>query len=109
MKKPIILFFIFHFSLFTLSFAQQSSPISSGTFDVMQARWLGPGTMSGRISAIAGNDKDGKTIYVGCAGGGVWKTTNAGASFKSIFDKYVQSIGAIALDPNDASTVYVGT
>ena len=96
-------------SLFNLCNAQQKSPVNSGTFDVMQARWLGPGTMSGRISAIAGNPADGKTLYVGCAGGGIWKTTNAGASFKSIFDKYVQSIGAIALDPNDANTVYVGT
>jgi len=97
------------FSLSTICGAQQKNPINSGTFDVMQARWLGPGTMSGRITAIEGNAKDGKTIYVGCAGGGVWKTTNAGASFKSVFDKYVQSIGAIAMDPSDASTVYVGT
>lgn len=109
MKKPIISILAFSFSLFTICDAQQKSPINSGTFDVMQARWLGPGTMSGRITAIVGNPADGKTLYVGCAGGGVWKTTNAGASFKSVFDKYVQSIGAIALDPKDANIVYVGT
>ncbi|HTA28147.1 MAG TPA: glycosyl hydrolase [Bacteroidia bacterium] len=96
-------------SLFTLCDAQQKTPINSGTFDVMQARWLGPGTMSGRITALVGDPADGKTIYVGCAGGGIWKTTNAGASFKSIFDKYCQSIGAIAMDPSDANTLYVGT
>jgi photosystem II stability/assembly factor-like uncharacterized protein len=91
------------------AFAFAQSDINSSTFTVMEARWLGPGTMSGRITAIAGNEKDGKTIYVGSAGGGVWKTTNAAASFKPVFDKYCQSIGAIALDPKNADVVYVGT
>ena len=73
-------------------FAQ--TPINSSTFGMMEARWLGPGTMSGRITAIEGVAEDGKTIYIGTAGGGIWKTTNAGASFKPIFDRYCQSIGA---------------
>ncbi len=79
-------------------------------FGTMEARQLGPGTTSGRISAIEGviND-EGKTIYVGTAGGGVWKSTNAGASYKSMFDKYCQSIGAIAINQKNPSTVYVGT
>ena len=51
--------------------------INSSTFGMMEARWLGPGTMSGRITAIEGVAQDGKTIYVGTAGGGIWKTTNA--------------------------------
>ncbi len=89
------------------AFAQTG--INSSTFNVMEARWLGPGTMSGRITSIAGSDKDGKTVYVGTAGGGVWKTTNAGASFKPIFDKYCLSIGAIAIDQKDPNVVYVAT
>ena len=73
--------------------------INSSTFGTLEARVLGPGTMSGRISAIEGvNAENGKTLYIGTAGGGVWKTTNAGATFKPIFDKYCQSIGAIAID-----------
>jgi len=108
-KKFAFSFFILSASFLSVCHAQQTNPVTSGTFDVMQARWLGPGTMSGRITAIEGCPKDGKTIYVGSAGGGVWKTTNAAASFKSVFDKYCQSIGAIAMDPNDISTVYVGT
>jgi hypothetical protein len=109
MKKILASITVTAFSVFTICTAQQKNPINSGTFDVMQARWLGPGTMSGRITAIEGNPKDGKTIYVGSAGGGVWKTSNAGASFKSVFDKYCQSIGAITMDPNDMNIVYVGT
>jgi photosystem II stability/assembly factor-like uncharacterized protein len=83
--------------------------INSSTFGMLEARWLGPGTMSGRITAIEGVAQDGKTIYVGTAGGGIWKTTNAGASFKPIFDKYCQSIGAIAIDPKNPKIVYAAT
>lgn len=105
MKKVFVVAFV---SL-TLSSISQSS-INSGMFSVLEARQLGPGTMSGRISAIEGvNKDDGKTIYIGTGGGGVWKSTNAGASYKSIFDKYCQSIGAIAIDQKDPSVVYVGT
>lgn len=83
--------------------------INSSTFGMMEARALGPGTMSGRISAIEGVAQDGKTIYVGTAGGGIWKSTNAGASFKPVFDKYCQSIGAIAIDPKNPKIIYAGT
>ncbi len=84
--------------------------VGSATFGTMEARQLGPGTMSGRITAIEGLSSDnGKQLYVGTAGGGVWKTTNGGASFKSVFDKYCQSVGAIAIDQKNPKTVYVGT
>ena len=85
------------------------SEISSATFGMMEARWLGPGTMSGRITAIDGVAADGKTLYVGTAGGGIWKTTNVGASFKPIFDKYCQSIGAIAIDQKNPKIIYAAT
>jgi photosystem II stability/assembly factor-like uncharacterized protein len=89
--------------------SQAQTAITPSTFSVKEARHLGPGTMSGRITAIEGVNSDNKTLYVGTAGGGVWKSTNAGASFKSMFDKYCQSIGALAIDQKEPSTVYVGT
>lgn len=89
--------------------AQAQTKVTSATFGMMEARQLGPGTTSGRITAIAGDDSDGKTIYIGTAGGGVWRTTDAGVVLKSMFDKYCQSIGAIALDPVHHGTIYVGT
>jgi photosystem II stability/assembly factor-like uncharacterized protein len=92
--------------LWTLS----QTTVSSATFGALEARQLGPGTMSGRITAIDGLSSDnGKTLYIGTAGGGIWKTTNAGASFKPIFDKYCQSIGALAIDQKNPKTIYVGT
>jgi photosystem II stability/assembly factor-like uncharacterized protein len=102
------IFFVAIIPLFVTACYSQTT-INSSTFGMMEARWLGPGTMSGRITAIEGVAQDGKTIYVGTAGGGIWKTTNAGASFKPIFDKYCQSIGAIAIDPKNPKIVYAAT
>ncbi|MFM2138969.1 MAG: hypothetical protein RJA57_1276, partial [Bacteroidota bacterium] len=97
------------FVLAATASVQAQTTVNSGTFGMMEARWLGPGTMSGRITAIEGVPQDGKTLYVGTAGGGIWKTTNAGASFKPIFDKHCQSIGALAIDPLNPKVVYAGT
>jgi photosystem II stability/assembly factor-like uncharacterized protein len=84
--------------------------VDSYTLGAMDARLLGPGTMSGRITAIEGvNTENGKLLYIGTAGGGIWKTTNAGASFKPIFDKYCQSIGSIAIDQQNPKVIYAGT
>ncbi len=92
------------------SIAYSQSPVNSAMFGTMEARNLGPGTMSGRITAIEGvNSDEGKTIYIGTAGGGVWKSKNAGASYTPMFDKYCQSIGALAINQKTPSTVYVAT
>jgi len=83
----------------------------SATISGLGSRNIGPSTMSGRVSALTGTVKDGKvTLYVGAAGGGVWKSENGGTTFKPVFDRQpVQSIGAIAVDPGNAKTIWVGT
>jgi photosystem II stability/assembly factor-like uncharacterized protein len=48
-------------------------------------------------------------LYVGAASGGLWKSRNYGTTFKPVFDKYNQSIGAITIDQNHPDTVWVGT
>ena len=50
------------------------------------------------------------TYYMGSTGGGVWKTTDAGMTWKNISDGSIQSgsVGAIAVAPNDANVLYVG-
>ena len=72
-------------------------------------RSIGPAVMSGRIAAIAGVATDPVTLYVGSAGGGVWKSDDGGTTFKPVFDQHPQSIGAIAVDPSNPKTVWVGT
>ena len=79
-------------------------------FGAMSARQIGPALMSGRISDMEGHPTNSKIIYAGTAGGGVWKSSNGGATFSSIFDDYCQSIGVVRLDPHDPdNTIYVGT
>jgi photosystem II stability/assembly factor-like uncharacterized protein len=67
----------------------------------------GPFNIPGRATALA-VVSGGSTLYLGAAAGGVFKSTNAGVNWTPVFDQ-VLSIGALALDPNNSSTVYVGT
>ncbi len=91
--------------------AQNSKPIKvKDLFGDLRARHLGPALMSGRINDMEVHPTDPRIIYAGTAGGGVWKSNNAGTTFNPIFDDYCQSIGAVAIDPNNPDKViYVGT
>jgi photosystem II stability/assembly factor-like uncharacterized protein len=89
-----------------------AAKFDSGTISGLGARNIGSAAMSGRIAAIAARrEDDGKTtLFVGSASGGVWKSLDGGTTFKPVFDKQpVQSIGAVALDPKNPKTVWVGS
>ena len=91
----------------------QTAPVKvdSETISGLGARNIGSAAMSGRITSLAGvREGQRLTIYVGAASGGVWKSVNGGTTFKPVFDKQpVQSIGAIAIDPKNPKTLWVGT
>ncbi len=89
--------------------AQDRIKVDENTFGDIQARQIGPAIMSGRIVAIDAVDRNPALVYVGAATGGLWKSKNYGTTFKPVFDKYIQSIGAIAIDQNHPDTVWVGT
>ena len=92
--------------LFVLTAFGQTS-LNSSYFQTLTARALGPSTMSGRITAIEGIvTSEQLNLYVGTAGGGIWKSQNGGVSFSPVFDKYNQSIGAIAIDKTNPRIVY---
>ncbi|MGZ5253689.1 MAG: WD40/YVTN/BNR-like repeat-containing protein, partial [Flavitalea sp.] len=77
-------------------------------FANVKYRLLGP-WRGGRSGAVAGSYTDKNTFYFGATGGGVWKTTNAGVTWKNISDKYFGgTIGAVAVAPSDEQIVYVG-
>lgn len=79
-------------------------------FGDLKARQIGPALMSGRVSDIEGHPTNSRIIYIGTAGGGVWKSQDGGVQFYSVFDEHPQSIGAVAIDPSDPdNTVWVGT
>lgn len=111
-KNPKMSLLMFFFTLIVFSFTPEiygQVKFDSNMLGGLEARSIGPAVMSGRIMAIAGVNSDPNTIYVGAASGGVWKTTNGGTTFKPIFDKYTQSIGAIAIDQTTPNTIWVGT
>ena len=92
-------------------FSQEKKEIKlENYFGDLSARQIGPAVMSGRISDMENHPTDPMIIYAGSAGGGVWKSNDAGTTFYPIFDDHAQSIGAVELDPNDPNnTIYVGT
>jgi photosystem II stability/assembly factor-like uncharacterized protein len=66
--------------------------------------------MSGRITAIDAVVDDPNIIYLGAASGGVWKTVNGGGAWEPVFDDQpILNIGAIAIQQNNPSVVWVGT
>lgn len=91
---------------------ERTAQPDQGSISGLGIRNIGSAAMSGRVAAVAAaRRKDGAlTLYVGAASGGVWKSTDGGTTFRPKFDKQpVQSIGAIALDPNNPDHVWVGT
>jgi photosystem II stability/assembly factor-like uncharacterized protein len=106
--KRIFFFTVLVSFLIQISINAQTD-INSYTFSDMLARQIGPAAMSGRITAIDGVNKDPRILYIGTAGGGVWKTITGGTMFKSVFDKYCQSIGAVTIDQKNPDVVWVGT
>jgi len=107
MKKNI--YFLLLFAL-NAGYLQAQVSLNTSYFQTLSARALGPSTMSGRVTCIEGkNVNDQLTLYVGTAGGGIWKTQNGGISFLPVFDKYCQSIGALAVESNNDKVVYAGT
>lgn len=109
MKNKIFLM-VLGFALTTQSQAQEIVLKGKELFGKLEARQIGPALMSGRIIDLENHPTNDRIIYAGTAGGGVWKSSNGGASFAPIFDDYAQSIGTVAVDPsNPDNVVWVGT
>jgi photosystem II stability/assembly factor-like uncharacterized protein len=77
-------------------------------FDGLAWRLVGP-FRGGWATMAAGVPDRPDTFYIGTAGGGVWKTVNAGRTWSSMADRIPPAIGAIAVAPSRPDTIYVGT
>ncbi|UCF39619.1 MAG: hypothetical protein JSW43_07665 [Gemmatimonadota bacterium] len=76
----------------------------------MQPRSIGPAGMSGRVASIDAVAADPRTIYVGSATGGVWKSKDGGLTWTPVFDEQAtSSIGAVAVFQPNPDIVWVGT
>ena len=89
------------------------TPVNASDHPLLQAfswRTIGPFGQGGRVDDLAINPDDPHTYYVGFATGGLWKTTNNGTTFESIFDSYgTHSVGALAVAPSNPDVLWVGT
>ncbi|MBZ5727302.1 MAG: hypothetical protein LAP87_20175 [Acidobacteriia bacterium] len=76
----------------------------------LKFRSIGPAAMGGRIDDFAVVESDPRIIYAGAAAGGIFKTVNAGLTWRPVFDEQPNpSIGDIALAPSNPAILYVGT
>jgi photosystem II stability/assembly factor-like uncharacterized protein len=85
------------------------APIPASVADALEWRQLGP-FRGGWATMAEGVPSQPDTFYFGAAGGGVWKTNDAGRTWKSLFDRQpVAAVGALAVAPSDPGVLYVGT
>ncbi len=83
--------------------------MSPSLYSGLHWRSVGP-ARAGRVDAVAGVPGRPNEFYLGSVGGGVWKTRNAGRTWKPVFDgQPVSSIGAVAVAPSNGDIIYVGS
>ncbi len=74
--------------------------------------WItqGPGNIGARINTIAVNPKNTDEMYLGFSTGGLFRTSDGGENWESIFEENLfYAISAIQIDPNDENIIYIGT
>ena len=104
MKHLIWIFFIG----FTLQI--ESQEFTTKWLEEIGPRSIGPGGMSGRITAIDVVLSDSDVMYAGTASGGLWKSSSAGITWEPIFDNQITaSIGAVAVQQSNPDVIWVGT
>jgi photosystem II stability/assembly factor-like uncharacterized protein len=83
--------------------------VTPNFYSGMRWRMIGP-FRGGRCLTASGVRGQRDVYYFGAVGGGVWKTTNGGATWQPIFDSQpIASIGSLAVAPSDANIIYAGT
>ena len=90
--------------------AQPTPAIDPVFLESMKYRSIGP-YRGGRVTAVAGVQQEMHTFYMGSTGGGVFRTDDAGQTWRNVTDGQLKSgsIGAIAVAPSDPNVIYVGT
>ena len=90
--------------------AAAPAEVFAGVAPALEWRLLGPANMSGRMTDIDAHPSQPDTWYVGTAGSGVWKTSNAGITWDALFQhEGASSIGDVAVAPSNPDVVWVGT
>lgn len=99
----------FSFALFLFISFSLSAQVDTSLLGGIKWRMIGP-HRGGRTVAAAGVPQQPNVFYIGVNNGGVWKTTDYGRTWNSIFDdQSTGSIGSIAIAPSDPNIIYVGS
>jgi len=87
----------------------RNTAVNSDLYKGLKFRNIGP-FRGGRSVAVTGVRGNPLLYYMGSTGGGIWKTEDAGLSWKNISDGQLKtgSVGAIAVAPSDPNVIYVG-
>ena len=83
--------------------------VGQGLLDAMTFRCIGP-PRGGRVVAVAGHPHNPAEFYFGAVAGGIWKTEDAGTTWRNISDGQMKtsSVGALAVSDSDPSVIYAG-
>lgn len=109
-KSILLLLLFMMIGSVSITAQDNATDISEANYSGLEFRNIGPALFSGRIADIAIHPNDQNTWYVAVGSGGVWKTTNDGITWEPIFDNQTSySIGSVTIDPNNPSTIWVGT
>ncbi|MBV8171121.1 MAG: hypothetical protein JO219_04225 [Candidatus Eremiobacteraeota bacterium] len=87
-------------------------PVCAADLPYGNLKWrsIGPAVSGGRATSVAGSDADPLLYYAGAAGGGIWRSNDAGASWSAVDEALpVNAIGAVAIAPSNKNIVWVGT
>ena len=77
--------------------------------DAMPFRCIGP-PRGGRVVAVAGHPSEPAVFFFGAVAGGIWKTEDAGTTWRNVSDGYLgtSSVGALAVSDSEPGVVYAG-
>ncbi len=87
----------------------EAPPYDTAFFGALRWRSIGP-NRGGRSIAVAGSATRPYEFYFGATGGGIWKTTDGGTTWRPVADRFLEtpSVGAIAVSESNPDIVYAG-
>ena len=89
---------------------EPKTKLNAETLSGLELRNIGPAINSGRVVDFAVTPGKRHRFFAATASGGLWKTDNAGTTWKPVFDgEGSYSIGCVTIDPANPNVVWVGT